>query len=430
MGDTGAGDPGDAQMGMMQPDVVERISEEMSTGVTSQTQRLAFVCNRFGQGVVGGAETMVGELARGLVARGWYVDIITSDARDLYTWKNEFPTGVCWEDGLRVRRFEAFYEDSTRRDRDRIGQRILSWEKVSVSDQWRWMNAGVRVPEMYDYLVDHAAEYRAIIFAPYGCWTTVACAGVAPERTILLPCLHDEPEAHLDICKSVLEGSRGLWFLTLPELELAQRLIRMQPHAAVTGSGIHVPAQYDCEGFRERHRITGDFMLYAGRREGAKGWPELLRLIEFANSVLPAPIPLVTCGVGDVGAPPANVTVINLGYLDDEERSNAMAAASVYVQPSTKESFSRTVMEAWLAETPVIANGAGVVVSWHCSRSGGGLTYQDRYTFAEALRVLIADKHVAAALGRRGREYVLANYRWETVLDKVTACLEEWTCES
>jgi len=415
---------------MMQPDVVERIAQEDSSEVPPPNRRLAFVCNRFGQSVAGGAETMVGELARGLVSRGWHVDIITSDAKDLYTWKKEFPTGVRWEDGLRVHRFEAFYEDATRRDRDRIGQRIFSWEKVPVSDQWRWMNAGVRVPAMYDYLVDHSADYRATIFAPYGCWTTVACAGIAPERTILLPCLHDEPEAQLDICKYVLEGSHGLWFLTLPELELAQRLVRMPPRAAVTGSGIHVPANYDSEGFRERHRITGDFMLYAGRREGAKRWPELLRLIEFANSVLPAPIPLVTCGVGDVGAVPANVTVVDLGYLDDEERSNAMAAASVYVQPSPLESFSRTVMEAWLAETPVIANSAGVVVNWHCSRSGGGLTYQDRYTFAEALRVLIADEHIAAALGKRGREYVLANYRWETVLDTVTACLEEWMCAS
>src|SRR5262245_21781456 len=68
-------------------------------------RRLALVCNRFGEGVAGGAELVVGELGRGLRERGWAVDVVTSAARDLYTWKNELPEGESVEDGLRVLRF-------------------------------------------------------------------------------------------------------------------------------------------------------------------------------------------------------------------------------------------------------------------------------------------------------------------------------------
>lgn len=393
-------------------------------------RRLALVCNRFGPDVAGGAEMVLSELGRGLHVRGWEVEVITSCARDLYTWKNELPEGESDEGGLRVLRFPAVYERATRQQRSRLGSLILMGADVPVDDQVRWMNAGVRVPGMHRYLVDHAHEYRAIVCAPYGFWTTLVCGEVAPERTILLPCLHDEPEARLEIYQALFAGSRGLWFQTEPELDLASRIFQLPPRVTLIGSGVHVPGHYDADGFRSRHGLDGDFVLFAGRREWGKGWPDLLSFMEFANSLLPAPVPLVTCGVGDPGIVPDNTRVVDLGYLDDDERSNAMAAATVYVQPSAMESFSRTIMEAWLAGTAVMANAASAVVSWHCARSGAGLVYGDRYEFAESLRLLLGDTALRERMAGQGREYVLANYRWDSVLDLVERSLEEWTCAS
>lgn len=389
-------------------------------------RRLALVCNRFGADVAGGAEMVVGELGQGLSRRGWDVDIVTSSARDLYTWKNELPEGESRQDGLRVLRFRTVVGPD-RRERNRIGNLVGAGAPVALADQYRWMNAGVRVPGMHEFLVDHASEYRALVFAPYLFWTTFACADIAPERTILLPCLHDEPEARLDIFKPIFEGSRGIWFQTDPERDLARRLFRLPARTAVVGSGIHPPARHDPEGFRRRHGIDGDFLFFAGRREWGKGWPELLTHLDFACSELPSPVLLVTCGVGAIGPVPPNVRVVDLGYLSDDERSNAMAAASVYVQPSARESFSRTIMEAWLAGTAVVANAGSAVVAWHCSRSGAGLVYRDRYEFTECLRLLLERPETRRAMACRGREYVLGNYRWEDVLERVERAIEEWT---
>src|SRR5215471_6513136 len=191
-----------------------RTTQETSSGSTGR--RVALVCNRFGEDVAGGAEMVIGELGRGLHAHGWDVDVITSSARDLYTWRNELPEGESTEDGLRVVRFRTVLATS-QRDRNRIGNLIGMGAPVPLTDQYRWMNGSVRVPGMHQYLVDHAPEYRAIVFAPYLFWTTFACADIASERTILLPCLHDEPEARLEIFKPVFEGSRGVWFQTEPE---------------------------------------------------------------------------------------------------------------------------------------------------------------------------------------------------------------------
>jgi glycosyltransferase involved in cell wall biosynthesis len=84
-------------------------------------------------------------------------------------------------------------------------------------------------------------------------------------------------------------------------------------------------------------------------------------------------------------------------------------------------------MEAWLAGTPVVANSASAVVSWHCQRSQAGLVYRDRYEFAECLRLLTEHPRLGQAMARRGHEYVLSNYRWSDVLDRAEYLLEEWT---
>ena len=97
---------------------------------------------------------------------------------------------------------------------------------------------------------------------------------------------------------------------------------------------------------------------------------------------------------------------------------------AAYVQPSTNESFSRTIMEAWLAETVVVASGASDVVTWHCERSGGGLVYADELELGQCLRFVAEAPEKAAQLARKGRDYVLANYRWPSVLDAMERSLE------
>ena len=49
-------------------------------------------------------------------------------------------------------------------------------------------------------------------------------AEVAPERSIIMPCLHDEPYAHLGVVGATLSSVAGLWFLSEPEHQLAHRV--------------------------------------------------------------------------------------------------------------------------------------------------------------------------------------------------------------
>ena len=388
-----------------------------------RTGRLALVPPRFGDEVVGGAEAVVRDAARGLAERGWDVEVLTTCARDHYTWANEYPEGVGTDGLVTVRRFATVVD--SRAERLAIHASILAGEDIDLNHQQRWINGDVRSPGLYHWLLDHAEDYRALVFAPYLFWPTFAGAQVAPERTILMPCLHDEPEAWLELFQPVFTGVRGIWFLADPERDLARRIHGTLPDHRVIGAGVHVPDSYDPDGFRKRHGIEDRFVYYSGRREGAKNWEWLLEAFARAVERHGLPFSLVTTGTGEV-RPPDEITgrVVDLGMLPIDELPNVYAAADAYLQPSRLESFSISVLDAWLAGTLVIANAASDVVRWHCERSGAGLLFEDDVELGWCLRFVAdePDNRIAAA----GRDYVLRNYRWPDVLDRMEATIDEW----
>jgi glycosyltransferase involved in cell wall biosynthesis len=389
--------------------------------------RIAFVPARFAPDVIGGAEIVLARLARGFHERGWSVDILTTCATDHFNWENVLPAGVTKEDGLTVHRFAA---EITTPGAEKAGieRAILNGSPVSYRDQYRWINDGMRIPRLFHYLLDNGRDYRAVVLGPYPFWPAVACSQIVPDRSVLWTCLHDEPYAYLELFRPMFSGIAGLLLQSPPEHDLLHRVAAEPAPHALTGCGVEVPTGYDPEGFRQRHGIEGRMLLYAGRREGGKGWDELLEAFAVATLRRSLPFTLVTIGGGAVTPPPViQDRVLDLGFLPPEERDNAFAAADAYLQPSAYEAFSRTIMEAWLAGTPVIANGASAVVRYHCQASGAGLVYDDPAELEECLAFVADQPDTAAALARSGREYVLDNYQWPGVLDRVETAIRGWT---
>lgn len=385
-------------------------------------RRVAFVPPRFGPGVVGGSEAVVRETARGIAARGWDVEVLTTCAVNHYTWENELPPGAREEDGVLVRRFPTTFYPS--RVMTRVQLAVQSGQPVSLDDQLGWISSRFTVPDLFQHLLRYGTDYDVVVFSPYLFWTATACLPVVKERAVVIPCLHDEHYARLDIVRPVLTDPASVWFLSEPEHELAHRLGPVASHHRVTGAGVDVPAGYDPAGFVARHHLRRPFVLFAGRREADKGWDWLLDTYRGAVARGGIDLDLVTIGVGEVTIPPdLTGRVIDLGFLSDAERDDAVAAAAAYIQPSRMESFSRAVMEAWLAGTPVLAVDSGTVVAWHCERSGGGLTFGNAEELSAALRWIAAEPEQASAMAVRGRDYVLAEYAWPVVLDRMEADL-------
>lgn len=398
---------------------------------TLRRVRLAFVTPRYGAGVVGGAEAQAREAAVGLAARGHEVEVLTTVAVDAVTWEPALRPGVVVEDGVTVRRFEIEPGAGTHR-RDALDRRVLSGGPLDLAEELAWVDARFAVPALARHLTDEGGElagagYDAVVYTPYLFWTTLRCLPLTRPRSILVPCLHDEPLARLAVARATLAAAADVWFLSEPEHQLAHRLAPLGPHRVI-GSAVHEPAgtdpAADAEAFRRRHGLGRPFALFAGRREDGKGWPQALAGFAAAVQRYGLDLDLVTFGAGDgsVLGPLAD-RVVDLGFLDASEVPGAFAAASLFLQPSPNESFSRTVMEAWLAGVPVVATAAGAVVAWHCEQSGGGLLYGDDIELAECIRALVDDPAAAAALGAAGRRYVRATSTWPGVLDRMEAAL-------
>jgi hypothetical protein len=380
---------------------------------------------RFGDDLVGGAEMLMREMADGLAARGWAVDVLTGCTRDHFREVNHYPPGESVRpSGARVVRFPSV-ASMHRADRVLGNRALAAGTQLDTDAQYRWCNDDVRVPGLFDHLLDHAHEYRALVFGPYLYWTTVAGSMVAPERSVLVPCLHDEPTAHLRLFDREFRDARGVWFLSEPEAAFARSRFPFLADAAVIGSGVDVPAGADPERFRARHGIRGPFALYAGRREKGKGFGRLLDDFVDAVGLEHLDVTLVVAGPGAVTIPDrARAHVVDVGLLDVLDRDDAMAAASAVIQPSPYESFSRTMMEAWLAGASVIANRASAVSAWHCERAGAGSTYSGADELGRALRAALEPG--AREDGVRGRDYVLREYTWPAVLDRVEVLLDGW----
>ncbi len=87
---------------------------------------------------------------------------------------------------------------------------------------------------------------------------------------------------------------------------------------------------------------------------------------------------------------PKHPRIRHLGFLSDEDKFDALAAADLLIMPSRFESLSMVALEAWALGKPVLANGHCDVLRGQVVRSNAGLYYETFEEFAEALYLLEA----------------------------------------
>ena len=394
--------------------------------------RIAFIAPRYGRSVVGGAETLCRLLAENLSAHGTAVDVLSTCATDHTTWRNVLPEGETAEAGVRVRRFAVGARDG--RTFGALHSAIEHGVHLSYRDQVAWMANSAWAPGM----IEAAHQYDWVVAMPYLFGTSFWQVVADPDRTVLIPCLHDEPHARQSVVLDSLCSARGLMLNAPGERDLVNELLaghrggtaRLRNDPSIVGCGFDetpLPSTAEASAFAARHGVECGYILYAGRREHGKGVADMYAHYRRYREVSPNPRPLALMGSGDL-APPADIAphVVDLGFVDINDRAAAYAAAGVLVQPSRLESFGMVLFESWLAGTPVLVNARSTVLRRHCEVSGGGLWFGDAATFAEGLDLILEAPEVRASLAAAGREYTLTDFRWSAVRDRFHSALEAW----
>lgn len=383
---------------------------------------IAFVVPRYGIQSAGGAEALAQRVAERLAAAGNRVAVLTTCARDHFTWANYFPPGREEIHGVTVHRFPV---DARGIDNQfvSIQARIARGMPVSRSEEEQWIRGSVHSRPLYDFIAGHRAEFQAFVLIPYLFGTTWAGSAVAPEQSLIIPCLHDEPYARLGIFRQMFARFRGAIFNSLPERELAARLYGLEPgRCAIGGMGFEPRPAYRPERFRKKYRIGRPFIMYAGRREEGKNTPLLIEYFRTFKKQNRNDLALLLLGTGEVSIPnECSRDIVDLGYVPEDLKHDAYAASIALCQPSVNESLSIVLMEAWLAGAAALVHEQCAVTSWHCRQSNGGLLFRDYYAFEECLLYLMEHGDLRDRLAAGGRAYVRREYSWDTVLNRYDA---------
>ena len=395
---------------------------------------IAFVTPWYGENVPGGAEAQTRQTAVHLHAAGIPVEILTTCARDLYSdWShNHHRPGVELVQGIPVRRFPVQPRDKAAFDA--VNWRLIHKLPITAEQERTFLTEMIKAPALYDYMRQQQERYL-FIFIPYMFATTVYGATIAPERSLMIPCLHDEPYLRLAGYREPLQQVKGLLFFTEAEAKLADTFFpdHNGQIRQVVGGGIDTDVEASAARFWQQFGgQMGEkrpFILSAGRREISKNTPLLLDYWARYQQENGRSVNLVLIGSGNIAVPPtAQSSVIDLGYVSEQARWDAFAAATVFCQPSVHESFSRVIMESWLTETPVLVHGHCTVMKEHCQRANGGLYFTNYDEFAATLDYLLVERETAVTLGQQGRCYVLAHFQWPHIIAtfrRIFAQLEE-----
>jgi glycosyltransferase involved in cell wall biosynthesis len=389
-------------------------------------KRLAFVVPRYGPGVLGGAETFARHLAEHLPPDEFEVTVLTTCARDLLTWRNEYPAGETRIGGRRVLRFPV---DHQRRDAHlfrRLNDRANRCEPLTPQEQAAWLENAAHSPALYSHLARHGDDYDLLIFLPYLFGTTLYGSAIWLDKSVVCPCLHDEAYAYFVDVRAMLHSARGLMFISAPEQALAEEKLGVRhPAARLVGAGLE-PFETNAERFRHRFGLAGPFLLYAGRLDPSKNVLQLVsHFVAYRQARPGRGLKLVLAGSGPL-ALPDHPDVVSLGFLADQDLRDAYAGATLLCQPSLVESFSLVLMEAWLAGTPALVHGHCPVTRHHVTRSNGGLYFTSAAEFAAALDWLLAHAAERARMAARGRAYVQAEFAWPIVVERFRQAVAGW----
>lgn len=160
------------------------------------------------------------------------------------------------------------------------------------------------------------------------------------------------------------------------------------------------PTFTDLDDFLAETDIRFDnYILFVGRADRVKG----VKYLRGAFSSLEKDFPDFKLVLAGAGLPE--------GKLSLAEVRNKMKDCYCLVLPSITEGVPRVLMEAMALQKPVIASRVGGIPDLVQDGQNGFLFEAGNVgQLAEKLRTLLKDKNLAIAMGKRGREFIEANF--------------------
>lgn len=412
--------------------------------MNDKKDKIAFVVIRYGREINGGAEYHCRMLAERLTA-DYDVEVLTTCVKNYVTGENEYPEGEETLNGVRVRRFlaEPFDTDAHRACVRRAAP-AKKWRHLlyrlrllrplsRLKPVWRYKESeevaalntqACYSPRLNAFVCDHKAAYKVIIpmsFFPHTYYASL----YAPERTLLIPTMHNNGSSFRSIVTSVFTRVAYIAFNTEAEQRLMENVVgpAMAPHGIV-GVGIERTSPADWETTRAKYALPDDYLLYVGRIDPMKLNHVVDYFLEYKRRNSASRLKLVLTG-GVFGKTATHPDLIYTGFVSETEKTAILLGAMAVVNPSQYESLSLILLEAMSEGKAMLVNGRCEVLKEHCVRSdGAALYYKGRKDFIRKLRRVESSASLRAEMGEKGRRYVESEYGWPQVLGRMKRAIE------
>lgn len=389
--------------------------------------RFTFVTPWYGH-FAGGAEVAARSLAEQLAARGFDVEVLTTCCRVPFDnwWRNTLSPGVEELNGVTLRRFPV---NTSGEDRyHAMNARVIHGQDMTAANQRQFVDHTINSDALVAYLRSNCAG-RIVAGLPFTQGLIDAACRATAGKFVLMPCLHDEPQALWQTTAEMFASAGRHCFLSEEEKSLAIRLFgaklgRRIVESTVVGVGCELPAEAEdaitnraaLAEVRARYQLPERYVVYVGRKDPGKNIGDVIRFVK-EHRAAGGREELLFLGGGDASLVPNEPGFRDLGFLPECDKYLVIAQAAALINLSVNESFSIVVMEAWLAGVPAVVSARSPVTSAHCLRSGGGAAISTGEEFHAVLRIW---EHESARrrTADAGRNYVRRQYSWDAVIDR------------
>jgi len=383
-------------------------------------KKIAFVTPWFDENIPGGAEMELRGIASRLSLADIDVEILTTCVKEFSAdWNvNYFNAGVCEVMGLNVRRF--LVDAKTTKNFHEINLKLMNNIPISLKEEDTFLEEMVNSRALYDYIAENKEKYELFVYIPYMFGTTYYGALACLEKTVLIPCLHNESYAYMQRFKEVFSKVKGMVFNAEPESQLAHRIYDLtHVETTVLGTGLETEISGDKQRFMQKYNIHSPYILYAGRKDVGKNVDTLIQYFDEYKKRNSNDLKLVLIGGGEIEIPSSSKNeVIDLGFVPVQDKYDACSGSLLLCQPSKNESFSLVIMESWLCGRPVLVNEQCEVTKHFACSSGGGLYFNNYFEFEGGINYLQKNKEISEHMGLQGQEFVKQNFSWDVVVDK------------
>lgn len=380
-------------------------------------KKIGFIIPWYGDEISGGAENMLRDLTAELHGKNIPLEILTTCAKEFSSdWnENYYKEGVYLNrSNITIRRFSVRKRD--KRAFDFINYKFMNKIPVTYDEEKIFLREMINSNGLYCYMRENSDNYSLFVFIPYMFGTTYWGMKLFPEKSVLIPCLHNEPYAYMKHFQKLFPKIAGMVFNSEPEKNLAEKIYSLQNTETLTaGIGMNTDISGNPDDFRRKYNINEPFILYSGRKDSGKNIDMLIRYYAEYVRRKNTDLRLVMTGGGKkVRA----YNIIDLGYISQQDKYNAMIASEFLCQPSVNESFSLVIMESWLCKRPVLVHENCNVTRNFVLKSDGGLYFGNYPDFEACADYLLKNKDISGTMGFNGYRYVKNNFDRNTVTEK------------